>query len=137
MNNKTCQLKKPPFFQCCCTCAYHTKDYGHPSTNGMSISEQRGWICTPPMIHGSFSNWPEHSAGCEMHTTNQKLEEYNKPYSDFKRRRGLLLEVWFYVKCFIRHTIKLDKKKHIMVFRKNRFINKKLNRKLVNFRRPT
>jgi hypothetical protein len=62
----------PPRSECCCLCRYHVADHSHPGTDGGSILEQRGWVCTvfltwpdgddPPKV---FSGWHEHGL-CEM-----------------------------------------------------------------------
>jgi hypothetical protein len=63
--------------QCCCTCKYHWADYEHCSVNRELRNEtmkcicsiQKGWICVGQRATGSdhvYSNWPEHSIGCEL-----------------------------------------------------------------------
>ena len=69
-----CQKDQSPFYQCCCQCKWHIKDFGHPLTNGKSVSEQRGWICLAYDLSCAFSGWPEHSVGCEFFE-KIKLEE--------------------------------------------------------------
>jgi len=68
LEQEECQLKEPPFRQCCCNCKHHIPDYSHPETDGKSVSNQRGWICLfGGDKDGAFSGWPEHSVGCELY----------------------------------------------------------------------
>jgi hypothetical protein len=52
--------------QCCCTCQFLLADFSHPVTDGLSVLNQRGWICFAPEIDGAFSGWQEHGM-CEMY----------------------------------------------------------------------
>jgi hypothetical protein len=69
-----CFLNSPPFFQCCCICEHHKKDYHHcdvsedlkKETGKCVCNVQKGYICQPPNSDMSFSGWPKHSVGCEM-----------------------------------------------------------------------
>ena len=73
-------LNEPPFFQCCCKCKYHIEDFYHCSTveirKGCVCSQHKGWICFPPGFNRAHSDWPEHSAGCEMfHDTRENVDD--------------------------------------------------------------
>lgn len=88
-----CWMDDPEWKQCCCTCRFHLADHYHclhvtpmeklnlvdmPRAKHKSIfgekmsdacdcSIQRGWICAPPDFYPkAYSNWPEHSVGCEL-----------------------------------------------------------------------
>ncbi len=50
---------------CCHNCRYHAPDMSHPCTDGIRMSEQRGWVCLAPEFDVVFSGWPEHGI-CEM-----------------------------------------------------------------------
>jgi hypothetical protein len=55
---------------CCCTCAFHYKDFSHPLTDGGVISHVRGWICGCPEL-GHFSEWGKHGL-CECWQKGKK-----------------------------------------------------------------
>jgi hypothetical protein len=39
----------------------------------------KGWVCVAPEFEGSvFSDWPEHSIGCEMFTKRKEREVQEK-----------------------------------------------------------
>lgn len=75
-----CQLNSN-LKQCCCVCKWHIEDHYH-CTTAMPLRYEierlvggdhcicdmlKGWICYPPeMLGRAFSDWPEHSIGCEM-----------------------------------------------------------------------
>jgi hypothetical protein len=70
--SRSCQLNKPPFFQCCCQCKFHIPDHYRHSDRlhkkGLCY-KQKGWICDPQHEGiGATSGWPEHSVGCELFT---------------------------------------------------------------------
>lgn len=79
-----CQLNVEPFFQCCCTCVYRLPVHHHcctspkpdPKTHeGRCVcGVQKGWACVAPEFGRVYDNWPEHSCGCEMHTTRESLQ---------------------------------------------------------------
>ena len=53
---------------CCCACIHHRPDHSHPSIDGFSIMNQKGWACVPPGFNGRiFSGWAKHGA-CELFT---------------------------------------------------------------------
>ena len=80
-----CQLKKGPFYQCCCNCLYHLEDKFHCTTHpklretsgGDCIcSFHKGWICIGFHADGiAHSDWDEHSVGCEMYTSKKPKEK--------------------------------------------------------------
>lgn len=72
--------------QCCCQCRHHIPDFYHCTIDTKLREEmekcvcgiQKGWICIPPEFDGrAYSEWPEHSIGCEM---------YDKKNAKGKRR---------------------------------------------------
>ena len=75
-----CTLYDPEVRQCCCACRYRLTDYFHCSTapafrrsHGACICGFiKGYICQPPEFDGrAYSQWPEHSVGCEMFTRQE------------------------------------------------------------------
>lgn len=121
-----CQLKEPPFYQCCCTCVFHKPDYGHPSTNGDSILVQRGWICEPPEFDDHrFSGWDEHSCGCEMHTTKEEYDKWRKPIRDYERRRHNLQMISLYFGLIFKRIIQLDWKNFLFSVERTSHFTKK------------
>lgn len=60
---------------CCCKCVYRKKDFNHPEITKRSITTQRGWACANPELGGIISDWPEHSGGCECHTTLKDIKQ--------------------------------------------------------------
>lgn len=79
-----CYMNEPPFYQCCCNCKHHLADYEHCITNPKLRDEkeacicniQKGWVCHFPESDRVFSNWEEHSCGCELYSAkNLKLRE--------------------------------------------------------------
>ena len=79
-----CQMKEPPFYQCCCDCIYHWQDFHHCTTkvdkeSGCVCDQPKGWICVMPRLTQDservHSGWPEHSVGCEMYTSIKKQQE--------------------------------------------------------------
>ena len=68
-----CKMKEQPFYQCCCNCKQHLKDFKHCTVEGQKgkgcvCGEQKGWICAGFGHEGVFvSGWPEHSIGCELY----------------------------------------------------------------------
>jgi hypothetical protein len=76
MSLHACYLNEPPFYQCCCNCAFRLTDYKHCTTvpggnaNGCVCDEVKGYICSGTGRH--HSGWPEHSAGCELYTALEK-----------------------------------------------------------------
>ena len=79
-----CQLDVEPFFQCCCTCIYRMPVHYHCCTEPKPTDEQKraagierrcvcgvqkGWACVAFEFERVYDNWPEHSCGCELHTT--------------------------------------------------------------------
>lgn len=53
--------------RCCCNCVNHIADYGHPLTNGKTVMDRRGWICTTGRLGEAraFSGWSAHGL-CEL-----------------------------------------------------------------------
>jgi hypothetical protein len=92
MNEEACQKEVEPFKQCCCGCENHLPTHEHCTTNPAMRQEamkkaggpacicgvQNGWACVPPMPEGEkrvvYTNWPEHSCGCELHTPRKKKD---------------------------------------------------------------
>lgn len=75
----TCWLKKDPIDQwglgrqCCCNCRSRLIDYKHCTIHGRSegkcvCDEVKGYICAGLAPERYYSEWPEHSAGCELYT---------------------------------------------------------------------
>ena len=71
----TCWLESD-MKQCCCKCKHHLQDFHHCTTSRALRAERgkcvcsapKGWICRPPEFDGQcYSDWPEHSVGCEMY----------------------------------------------------------------------
>lgn len=80
------------FGQCCCTCEFHHPDHEHCLTNPplrrkkekrlkksiciCNIQKKNGgklkFVCSPPDFGRAYSDWPEHSVGCEIHTPKEK-----------------------------------------------------------------
>ena len=97
-SNEPCQLRREPFFQCCCTCIHHKPVYFHCCTEPKPTDEQKaearkigswdgdrcvcgiqkGWACVCPMSDAVYDNWLEHSCGCELHTTKEEDEKWRK-----------------------------------------------------------
>jgi hypothetical protein len=75
-----CQLTVGPFFQCCCKCVFHLQEY-HRCTlenheKGLCFKPKPDkWVCAPPELNGVFTDWPEHSCGCELYTTEETLKK--------------------------------------------------------------
>lgn len=80
-----CYKNDPPFFQCCCECTQHLPTHLHCCTvvnrkkRTCVCGIQTGWACVPHVdrddedqIGRIYTNWPEHSVGCELH------EKYTK-----------------------------------------------------------
>ncbi len=80
-----CQIKEPPFYQCCCNCKSHVEDFCHCTIDrglrkkkvGCICSIHKGWICVGFVYmddgHGpAHSGWPEHSCGCELYDAKEK-----------------------------------------------------------------
>lgn len=76
MTKLKCQLKRPPFYQCCCVCASNV----NVVDNDFNLTKK--WICTLPLDMGKES-WGEnerlvvienheHSGGCECWNDNRK-----------------------------------------------------------------
>lgn len=66
-----CEIEEK-YGRCCCTCKHHIEDYSHPTTDGKSCTDERGWICLAPdpdseSGYHAFSGWPEHGVGCEYY----------------------------------------------------------------------
>lgn len=77
-----CQLKEPPFYQCCCNCVFHLRvDYPCTKENhekGLCFTQQ-GWACVWPLMDSNPEArvtfpWHEHSVGCELWTPNDKFK---------------------------------------------------------------
>lgn len=75
-----CTKDDPKVRQCCCQCRYRLTDYHHCSTSsvlrkqhGACVCDKiRGYSCQPPEFDGrAYSQWPEHSVGCEMFTQQE------------------------------------------------------------------
>lgn len=83
MNDEKCGLKSKVFThpQCCCRCKWHHEDFYH-CTTAMDLRKEiekfvggsrcicsmhKGWICMAPGMGRFYSDWPEHSIGCEMY----------------------------------------------------------------------
>jgi len=85
-----CQLNSD-MKQCCCVCEWHIEDHYHCITAVRLRDEVermindsrcicgmiRGWICLAPGFSDkekkiAFSDWPEHSIGCEMFSDKRK-----------------------------------------------------------------
>lgn len=85
-----CQLTVEPFKQCCCKCAYHLPVHFHCTTEpkpeklpegpegSCACGVQKGWACVSPESGRVYDNWPEHSCGCEVYTTQEDLEKQKK-----------------------------------------------------------
>ena len=93
IDNTTCQLNAESFYQCCCKCVYHRPIHFHCCTEPKPTEEekkatgvegscvcgvQKGWACTCPMSDRIYDNWPEHSCGCELYTTKEDKEKWEK-----------------------------------------------------------
>lgn len=83
---KWCGLHDDPnFVQCCCNCVYHRPVHfhcGHEPLPDPKLHEgkcacnvQKGWACASPEMDVVYDNWPEHSCGCECHTTQEEAEK--------------------------------------------------------------
>lgn len=100
-NDEPCQLRREPFFQCCCTCIHHRPVHFHCCTEPTPTEEQKkaagvegrcvcgvqkGWACVlPPNFDDRvYDNWGEHSCGCEFHTTKEEQQSYPKKLSPEK-----------------------------------------------------
>ena len=71
-------LKHP---QCCCKCEWHIEDFYHCTTamplrdaieklvggSHCICSMHKGWICLCAEEGRAYSDWPEHSGGCELY----------------------------------------------------------------------
>lgn len=72
-----CYKSDSPFFQCCCECIHHSPTHIHCTTIVNRKSQtcvcgiQTGWACVDTDSESGlgrvYTNWPEHSVGCEMH----------------------------------------------------------------------
>lgn len=100
MNHPDCQSNAAPFFQCCCTCVYLREVHYHCNTEPKPSLEQKqaagvigkcicdvvkGFACCGPVGRGDgktrdhiYDNWPEHSCGCEEHTTIEDLRKWRE-----------------------------------------------------------
>ena len=64
--------------QCCCTCVFHIRDHYvcTPENHAKGICySPKGWICVPPEGGPAISDWPQHSCGCELHTSKLLIIE--------------------------------------------------------------
>lgn len=59
--SKKCTAEQ--FGQCCCQCRYRINVWSHPHTDGLLISNLRGYICCAEIL-GAMSGWSEHGL-CE------------------------------------------------------------------------
>jgi hypothetical protein len=63
-----CQLNEPPFHQCCCVCRHRIGTRQHHAEH------VTGFACELPKVMGEnfvFTDWPEHSCGCECWNDNR------------------------------------------------------------------
>lgn len=90
-----CQLSAEPFFQCCCNCTMRLTDYKHCSIHGRRdgrcvCSEVKGYVCVGFASDGAaHSEWPEHSAGCELYAArvDRAVAIGNAEYASWRIRR--------------------------------------------------
>ena len=87
-----CMLHKEPFSQCCCNCVHHHADHFHCTTEP-NIRKQlrndqcvcgirKGWVCAGFANEGRvYSNWPEHSVGCEMYFSKERAAKLREERS--------------------------------------------------------
>jgi hypothetical protein len=77
---RTCWLDDPEWHQCCCNCVHHKPTHEHCTTNPLLrkqlgdlphciCSIQNGWACCLEFDGKAriYTNWPEHSVGCECY----------------------------------------------------------------------
>jgi len=92
MHEETCQMEAEPFKQCCCNCENHLPTHEHCTTNPTMRQEamkkaggpacicsiRNGWACVLPKMEDvervAYTNWPEHSCGCELYTIRKKKD---------------------------------------------------------------
>jgi hypothetical protein len=79
--NNECWLEREPFYQCCCTCINRVSVNLHcheeHDREGCICGTHTGFACTGFENEGLIqANWPEHSIGCEMHTTKEQAEKW-------------------------------------------------------------
>lgn len=102
--NPDCMLNVEPLYQCCCTCIYLKAVHFHCCTNPKPTDEQKksagiegkcvcgvqkGWACVYPEDRVVYDNWPQHSVGCECHTTIEQFNEWNKQGKDLSPNSSL------------------------------------------------
>lgn len=85
-----CTMNSEPFHQCCCNCKSRLTDYYHCSMDrnqphlqeiskgGCVCAIVKGYICAAWPPEGIYySNWPEHSTGCEMYDQKVSNLDFN------------------------------------------------------------
>lgn len=78
--SEACFLSKEPFFQCCCNCEFRLTDYKHCTIHGQPkgqcvCSDVKGYICAGFAPDRYYSEWSEHSIGCELYAPKSKAGE--------------------------------------------------------------
>ena len=97
--DEPCQLRREPFFQCCCTCIYLKPIHYHCCTEPKPSQEEKeghgvegrcvcgvqkvevggnqfNWACACPEMGVIHDNWGQHSCGCEFHTTKEENDKW-------------------------------------------------------------
>lgn len=63
-----CTLHDPEIKQCCCNCKNLFVGYHHPISTGNPVSLKKSWVCVQIDSQRCFTDWRQHSVGCELYT---------------------------------------------------------------------